>query len=173
MMHQCGWASFLEGVRLRRTMISRLHGFRTAAQLSFRLCQRSGWCPTVRRTGVAPVEDLHLPSPALQSATVTPRVRKRLLRDLNPHCLPPPLSHTPASPSTTKIHTCNFPAGVYHPLMTARKRTRERRDMTLPFGLYADVQQLLGGRGVSALVTTLLLRWKGEQAKKTRGKRGR
>lgn len=46
-----------------------------------------------------------------------------------------------------------------------RKITRERKDVTLPIGLADDVLKLLGGRGLSALVTTLLLRWKAQQKK--------
>ena len=39
-------------------------------------------------------------------------------------------------------------------------KTRERKDVTLPIGLKDEVTAMLGGRGFSGLVTTLLLHWK-------------
>lgn len=62
-----------------------------------------------------------------------------------------------ALPACSKLHT-RMPRD--------RPVTRERKDVTLPKGLYADVQQLLGGRGVSALVSTLLLKWKEQNSRK-------
>lgn len=51
-------------------------------------------------------------------------------------------------------------------MATPRKKTRERKDVTLPKGLYAEVQRLLGGRGISALVSSLLLQWLATNVKK-------
>lgn len=38
-------------------------------------------------------------------------------------------------------------------------KNHERKDLTMPIGLHARVQKLLGGRGFSKLVTRLLLQW--------------
>lgn len=60
---------------------------------------------------------------------------------------------------------CAFPTYPINSVPVPRKITRERKDVTLPIGLADDVLKLLGGRGLSALVTTLLLRWKAQQKK--------